>query len=63
MTRPYPLFKNIAYAIYLDADGTLDIYEQGNEKVSNFSGGFTENQPQPAVKLTQVKSLPSSATL
>ena len=36
-------YKNIAYAIYLDADGTLDIYEQGNEKVSNFSGGFTEN--------------------
>jgi hypothetical protein len=35
-------YKNIAYAIYLDADGT---------------------QPQPAVKLTQVKSLPSSATL
>jgi Ca2+-binding RTX toxin-like protein len=25
------------------ADGTLDIYEQGNEKVSNFNGGFAEN--------------------
>ena len=36
-------YKNIAYAIYLDADGTLDIYEQGNEKVSNFNGGFAEN--------------------